>query len=164
MANESKFLDTLREATDAEKVLNEFQELRWKAFDVFNEWRSLEEISKSFKTTWQSLYSWNKDHSGVPHLDMKVYQRNAKNTFDKLFEAKINRAEFADFFAELKATVEAYEKELEKRLSEKRQELNQCYDSFAKATGELQFIFEAPCVKETIMNKLLRPQTVEEEE
>lgn len=164
MANESKFLEILREVTDAEKALDEFQELRWKVLDAFNEWRTLEEISKSFKADWNSLFYWNNNHSSnVPCLKLPMSERKAKEAFNKLADAQINRAEFADYFAELKATVEAYEKELEEKLFEKRQKLGQIYDEFAQQTGELQFIFEAPCVKETIMNKLLRTQTVEEE-
>lgn len=163
MANESKFLESWREVINAEKNLNDFRDVTREAFKVFSRLSTLEEISKRFKI-WERLFEWYEEHRDAPYLELPMYEQKAKEAFDKLVDARMNRDEFENFFAELKATVEAYEKELEKQLSEKRQELDQCYASFAKTTGELQFIFEAPCVKETIMNKLLRPQTVEEEE
>lgn len=164
MANESKFLDTLRTVTIMEETLSEFVEVKDRAFEVFGNWISLEEISQRY-VTWKTLLSWNKLHPNSPcRLKLKLYLVQVREKFDEIAFARINREEFAASFEEFRDDVESYENELEEKLSKKRQELGQLYDEFAKQTGELQFIFEAPCVKETIMNKLLRPQTVEEEE
>lgn len=158
---ESNFLQTLREASRLEEILEELCELKKKAFEVFESWTSLEEIGKIFETYWKDLSHWNDEHPDSPQFYMQKH-REMEGIFKQVTRAEINRTEFADLLADSRNEVENCIAEIEKRLSKKQEELAELYDAFAKTTGAFRFIFEEPNIRLLIMDKLLKPQIEEE--
>lgn len=66
---------------------------------------SLEEIDKSFTTSWNELFHWYTSHPTSPYLFIGDYDK-IKNIFRDLTDARINRTEFSNLLAGSREEVE----------------------------------------------------------
>lgn len=104
---------------------------------------------------WKKLTSWNEEHPDDYQFVSPILQDLEEEAFEPLKHAIINRIEFEEKLKCVCDEIAQCKKQFVTQIHEKRAELEQIYDAFAKSNKQYKFIFEAPEIKKLIIESFL---------